>query len=88
MVKGDIVIVDNPECRSNKLTRFYGIVLEVTRKGSVLTELADGSVINRQGNSVAVFVQPPSNWQELYEQREVAFSHLRHSSLKFSAERS
>jgi len=88
MVKGDIVIVDNPESKSSKLTRFYGIVLEVTRKDSVLIELADGSVINRQGSSVAVFVQPPSNWQELYEQKEVAFSHLKHRSLKFNADRS
>lgn len=79
MIKGDIVIADNPESRSNSLTRIYGIVIEVTKKGSVLIELADGSIIKRQGNSVAVFVQPPSNWQELYEQQEVAFSHLRQS---------
>lgn len=79
MDKGDIVIADNPESRSNRLTRFYGIVRDVTKKGKVLIELADGSVITRQGNSVAVFIQPPSNWQELYEQQEVPFSHLRQS---------
>ena len=79
MHKGDIVIADNPESRSSRLTRFYGIVLEITKTGSVIIELADGSVIKREGNSVAVYLQSPSNWQELYEQQEVVFSRSRKS---------
>lgn len=75
MVKGDIVIADNPESSSTRLTRFYGIVLEITKTGSVFIELSDGSVITRQFNSIAVYKQPPSNWQELFEQQEIVYSH-------------
>lgn len=79
MHKGDIVIADNPESRSSMLTRIYGTVLEITKTGSVIIELADGSVIKRGSNSVAVYIQSPSNWQELYEQQEVVFSRSRKS---------
>ncbi len=51
MRKGDVVIADNPESSSSRLTRSFGTVLEITQAGSVLIELADGSVIKRQGNS-------------------------------------
>lgn len=77
MRKGDLVIVDDPQSESTALTRFYGIILEITKNSSVLIKLADGSVIRRQSNSVAVYIQPPSNWQELYEQQEVLFIHPR-----------
>ena len=77
MHKGDMIIADHPESASSTLTRIYGIVLEVTKTGSVIIELADGSVIRRRSNSVAVYVQPPSNWQELFEQQEVLFSRSR-----------
>jgi hypothetical protein len=76
---GDSVIADNPESRSSRLTRFYGIVHEITKTGSVLIELADGSVIKRGGNSVAAYIQAPSNWHDLYEQQEIAFSRPRPS---------
>jgi len=79
MHKGDIVITDNPESRSSKLTRFYGIVLEITKTGKVIIELADGSVIKRGHNSVAVYIKTPSNMQELYEQQEIVLSHPRQS---------
>jgi hypothetical protein len=74
---GDMIIADHPESESSILTRIYGIVLEITKTGSVVIELADGSVVRRRSNSVAVFVQPPLNWQELYKQQEVIFSRPR-----------
>ena len=77
MHKGDMIIADHPESASSILTRIDGIVLEVTKTGSVIIELADGSVIRRRSNSDAVYVQPPSNWQELFEQQEVLFSRSR-----------
>lgn len=77
MRKGDLVIADHPENESSVLTRFYGIVLKITKTGGVIIELADGSVIERRGNSVAVYVQPPSNWQDLFERQEVLFTHSR-----------
>lgn len=71
MRKGDLVIADDPESESTEHTRFYGIVIDVTRRGRVSIELADGSVITRQPNSIATYVHPPSNWQELFERQEV-----------------
>ena len=73
MRKGDFVIADHPESESSVLTRSYGIILEITNRGSVIIELADGSVIKRQRNSVAIYVQSPTNWQELFERQEVLF---------------
>jgi len=73
MHKGDIVIADHPDSRSNKLIRSYGIVQEVTKAGSVIIKMADGSMIKRHFNSVAVYIKPPLNWQELYLQ-QVLFS--------------
>lgn len=81
MHKGDMVIADHPESESSILTRFYGIVREITKTGSVIIELADGSVIKRRSNSVAVYVRPPSNWQKLYKQQEVLFTHPRRPML-------
>lgn len=78
MRKGDLVIADHPESESSVLTRSYGVVLGITEKGNVLIELADGTVIKRTRNSVAVYVHPPSNWQELFERQEVLFLHPRH----------
>jgi|GEM_PF-4495267 len=69
MVKGDIVIADHPDSKSNKLVRSYGVVQEITKAGNVLIEMADGSMIKRQFNSIAVYIQPPSNWQDLYHQQ-------------------
>lgn len=73
MQKGDLVIVDDPGSESAALTRFCGIVFDATGRGKVSIELADGSVITRGRNSIAVYVQPPSNWQELFERQEVLF---------------
>lgn len=75
---GDLVIADHPEGKSSILTRCYGIVLEISKAGCVTIKLADGSVIRRRCNSVAVYVHPPSNWQELFERQEVLFSHARY----------
>ncbi|MEJ2057234.1 MAG: hypothetical protein P8X39_05285, partial [Desulfofustis sp.] len=79
MEKGDLVIADNPESESIELTRSYGIVIDITKRGSVLIKRADGSVITRQPNSIAIFVHPPSNWEELFERQEVLFHHSRQS---------
>ena len=77
MRKGDLVIADHPESESSILTRFYGIVVEISQTGSVVIELADGSMIERKRNSIAVYVHPPSNWRELFERQEVLFNRSR-----------
>ena len=73
MQKGDIVIADNPDSSSRNLNRSYGIVHEVNKAGIVIIEMADGSMIKRPFNSIAVYIQPPSNWQELLKQ-QILFS--------------
>lgn len=83
MRKGDLVIADDPESESSVLSRFYGIVRDVSNKGSVSIELADGSVIKRQRNSIAVYIHPPSNWQDLFERQEVIFNNQRQSLSSF-----
>ncbi len=74
MQKGDIVIADNPGRRSGKFVRSYGIVKEIRKTGGIIIEMADGSLIKRQFNSIAVYIHPPSNWKELFKQQEVVFS--------------
>jgi len=74
MQKGDIVMANHPENRSRALVRSYGIVQEITEAGVVIIEMADGSLITRQFNSVAVYIQPPSNWSELFKQQRVVLS--------------
>ena len=71
MHKGDIVIAEHPDSRANQAVRSYGIVQEVLNAGSVIIKMADGSTIERQISSIAVFVQPPSNWQELYQKQVI-----------------
>jgi hypothetical protein len=71
MQKGDSVIANHPDSRSNKLIRSYGIVQEITKAGSVTIKMADGSIIKQPLTSIAVYIQPPSNWQELYQQQVV-----------------
>ena len=73
MQEGDLVIADDPESGSGVLSRIYGIILEMTGRDSVLIQLSDGTVIKRQRNSVAVYVQPPSNWKDLFTQQEKLF---------------
>ncbi|WP_136810089.1 hypothetical protein [Desulfosediminicola flagellatus] len=74
MEKGDIVIANQADSRSRDFVRSYGIVQEMTKSGNVIIKMADGSVIKRQFNSIAVYIQPPSNWQELFEQQQVVCS--------------
>ena len=79
MQKGDVVIADNPGRRSREFVRSYGIVKEIRKKGGVIIEMADGSLIKRQINSIAVYIHPPSNWMELFKQQEIQFSqHTQH----------
>ena len=73
MHEGDLVIADDPESETGVLSRFYGIIIEITKRDAVLIQLSDGSVIRRQRNSVAVYVQPPPNWKDLFKRREVPF---------------
>jgi hypothetical protein len=73
MQKGDIVIADNPDSTSRSINRSYGIVHEVNKAGTVIIEMADGSMIKRSFNSIAVYTHPPSNWQELFQQ-QILFS--------------
>ena len=74
MRKGDIVIADCPKRHSCQVSRFYGVVVDVVEGGNVIIELSDGSVMKRQSNSIAVYVQPPANWQHLFDQRNVVLS--------------
>jgi len=79
MHKGDKVIVDHPERDTTALVRTYGIVLDATEAGKVVIELADGSVIKRADSSVAVYIQSPMNWQELFDKQRITFSQPRKS---------
>lgn len=71
MHKGDSVIADHPDSKSNRLIRSYGIVREITEAGNVIIEMADGSKIERKLNAIAVYIRPPANWQKLYQQQVV-----------------
>lgn len=81
MKKGDPVLTDHPERKSRKFVRTYGIVHEITTGKDIIIELADGSLIRRSPNSVAVYIRQPSNWQELYEKQQVVFSQARQHSM-------
>ena len=77
MFKGDYVTAVHPDSRPNKLIRSYGIVQEITETG-VIIKMADGSQIKRQFNSIAVYIKPPSNWQDLYEEQQIEFLKSKH----------
>jgi len=81
MEKGDIVMADHPDTRSRKFVRSFGIVQEITKIGDVIIEMADGSLIKRKFQSIAVYIQPPSNWQELLTQQQVVFSQPRNKMM-------
>jgi hypothetical protein len=70
---GDMVMTDHPDSRSRNFIRFFGIVQEFKKVGDVIIELADGSLIKRKFQSIAVYIQPPSNWRDLFEQ-QIVFS--------------
>jgi len=74
MKKGDSVMADHPDSRGRESVRFYGVVKEITKAGGVIIKTADGSLIDRHVNAIAVYIQPPPNWQELYEQQVVSSS--------------
>jgi hypothetical protein len=86
MKKGDIVMADHPDTRAREFVRSFGIVQEITKKGDVIIKMADGTLIKRKFQSIAVYIQPPSNWQELLSQQQVVFPQpknkmmVRHSS--------
>lgn len=87
MRKGDIVIADYPKRRSCKVSRFYGVVVDLVEDGNVIIELSDGSVIKRQSNSIAVYVQPPENWQHLFTQRNIVLSQKKTFSVMRAAQK-
>lgn len=74
MQKGDNVMVNHPDSRSKEFVRSYGIVHEITKADGVIIELADGSLVTHQFNTIAVYIQPPSNWDELFKQQKIVFS--------------
>lgn len=74
MQKGDMIVADHPDSRSRELIRFFGIVQEITKLGDVIIEMADGSLIKRNIQSIAVYIQPPQNWRELLAKQEIVFS--------------
>lgn len=73
MQKGDMVMADHPDSRSRELIRSIGIVKEFTKVDDVIIEMADGSFIKRKLQSIAVYIQPPSNWRELLTQQQIVF---------------
>ncbi len=81
MLKGDSVVAVHPDSRPNKIIRSYGIVKKITDSG-VIIKMADGSLITRQYGSVAVYVQPPSNWQDLYKEQKIEFPQSKHPMIK------
>lgn len=81
MYKGDSVIANHPDSMSNKLIRLYGIVQKITKAGVVI-KMADGSLILRPFNSVAVYIQPPANWQDLYEEQQIEFFRSKHPMIR------
>jgi hypothetical protein len=81
MQKGDIVMADHPDSRSRKFIRSFGIVQEITTVGDVIIEMADGSLIKRKLQSIAVYIKPPSNWQELLIQQQIEFPQQRNKSM-------
>jgi len=74
MQKGDMIMTDHPDSRSRELIRSFGIVQEITKLGDVIIEMADGSLIKRKFQSIAVYIQPPPNWRELLTQQQIVFS--------------
>ena len=74
MQKGDMVMADHPDSRSRNFIRSFGIVQKITKVGDVIIEMADGSLIKRKLQSIAVYIQPPSNWQEMFKQQQIVFS--------------
>jgi hypothetical protein len=74
MQKGDSVMADHPDSRGRETVRFYGVVQEITKAGGVIIKTADGSLIDRHVNAIAVYIQPPPNWPELFEQQVVCAS--------------
>jgi hypothetical protein len=74
MQKGDMIMANQPDSKSREITRSFGIVQEIDDLGDVIIEMADGSLIKRKFQSIAVYIQPPSNWQELLTQQEIVFS--------------
>jgi hypothetical protein len=74
MQKGDMVMANHPDSKSRKLKRSYGIVQEINKRGDVIIEMADGSLIKRKYQSIAVYIQPPSNWRELLTQQQIVSS--------------
>lgn len=81
MQKGDMIMADHPDSRSRKFIRSFGIVQEITKVGDVIIKMADGSLIKRKFQSVAVYIQPPSNWRELLTQQQVVFSQQRNQMM-------
>jgi len=74
MKKGDMVMANHPDNSSRELVRSFGIVQDITKVGDVIIEMADGSLIKRKYQSIAVYIQPPANWQELLAQQQIVFS--------------
>ena len=81
MLKGDSVVAVHPDSRPNRIIRSYGIVQNITDSG-VIIKMADGSLIKRQFNSIAVYIQPPSNWEDLYEEQKIEFPQSKHPMIK------
>ena len=80
MEKGDMIMADHPDSRSKMFIRSFGIVQEITKAGDVIIEMADGSLIKRKFHSIAVYIQHPSNWQELLKQ-QIVFSQPRNQMM-------
>lgn len=72
MIAGDCVVAVG-DCETKLIVhRVYGVVTDPGNNGGrVYIRLADGRSITREPRNVAVYSQPPQNWDELYQRVEI-----------------
>lgn len=82
IVTGDLVIFDGARTTPSLAHRLYGVVVGVSAHHATIAT-ADGALYVREHQSVAVFVQPPDDWEHLYKGVE-RFVEIRESLVEHS----
>ena len=67
------LIHDELGTKGGKFVRLYGVALGLTRCKRVRVLLADGRIVYRQPENIAVYETWPANWSELFQKGQVAF---------------
>lgn len=72
MMAGQACMADG-NCASGKIVhRIYGTILDPgTNGGMAKIQFDDGTVVSREKRNIAVFIQAPANWVQLYERQEI-----------------